>query len=510
MTETTIETVAATAPVVPLPNSAESWKDAFYSEFNAWGTGIATQAGEWLHTHVTTDSADPGQEQFMDAFGNSVTRYSRNSGDDERVYSWVRDLVEQAVSGPAPAASAAERTTAAAIVDQALPSGDADMLIAGGTSQIRANTIRSILEYQYANWKAGRYLVSTDRLGYRQFTRRLTREHSLSITSNREESAILHAISEMRKVLADPSHDIMSPAPRHDFLERAIGKLNVFAASGSNGAYYAANWLRSEGEGVRRPDVDIDDLRSKGATRLTEYLRGSIVWQPEYDEDVKTVMNEMGVHVYPRPAKPVEVDGSVNNFETLFDWQVSLHPKSSDFQQKAMEYGIRDFTDQAATQGFGDANLTATLRRMVGQYGFTRFTGKEARSLIEGHLAKVVENLKGKGLTPDEWEQRWARRDIAVSYVSGRYGEQNNLCSVLEQATAELGIEPMRKPKHKVRFEGSGVLVEVEVETWHDEGSSLRSEAQTRWNAMTAAQREAAIVERTAPYVNWGDMQAAR
>lgn len=511
MTTTTEALAVEGATITPLPTTRDAWRDLWYADFEDWGTTIRNEAADFLLAQTTAGiTTMPEQDVLIRAFRTAVPAYYSTPDEDGRVYGWISAQVHEATVGTMPP-TPREVNDAEALVEIIFPTLPSDYLIEQGVGVERAKQYRTVLAYQFTNWKAGRYMVSSDREGLRQMNRRLSREYGRTITSGRDERLMLSALGQLRQAATDPSFEPMPPAPTHDQLEAMIRNKGYFAGNEGNGVYYMANFLTSQATRARQSGYDPVAMAETAVADTIASMKNYVSWAEGFDADVEAALGEVLHLVYPVPASVTEVDGSINDVDTLMAWQMSLHPKVSEFQATAIKNGVLDFTDQARSNGWPEgANLVSNLRRMVGQYGFMKYTGKERRPSFEAHLRNVVDGLKGQDLTGEEWLARWARRDIAVSYVAGRYGEQNSMCPVLEKATAELGVDPMRKPKHKVRFEGSGVLVEVEVETWHDEGSTLRDHAKAAWGKMTDKQKEAAIVEVVKPYVNWSDMQPAR
>lgn len=504
-------TEGVTTQTTPLPTTTEGWRDLWYADFEDWGTNIRNEAAEFLLAQTAAGiTTMPDRDPLLRAWRAAVPSYFSSQDEDTRVYDWIKAQVDEATIGSAQP-TPREVGDAETLVEIIFPTGPTDYLAEQGVNTERIKQYRTVLAYQFTNWKAGRYTVSSDREALRQMNRRLSREYGRTITSGRDERLMLSALGQLRQAAADPSFEPMPPAPTHDQLEAMLRGKGYFAGNESNGVYYLANHLTTQATRARQSGYDPVTMAETAVADAITNMKNYVSWSEGFDEDVESALGEVLHLVYPVPGPVSEVDGSINDVDTLMAWQMSLHPKVSEFQATAIKNGILDFTDQARSNGWPEGtNLVSNLRRMVGQYGFMKYTGKERRPSFEGHLRTVVAAIKDQPLTEAEWLARWARRDIAVSYVAGRYGEQNSMCPVLERATAELGVDPMRKPKHKVRFEGSGVLVEVEVETWHDEGSTLRDHAKAAWSKMTDKQKEAAIVEVIKPYVNWADMRAAR
>src|SRR5690606_28319066 len=100
-------------------------------------------------------------------------------------------------------------------------------------------------------------------------------------------------------------------------------------------------------------------------------------------------------------------------------------------------------------------------------YGYLKFSGRGwSRAVLDHVLTSLRAEVADKPLTAEEWKARHERFKMAVQYVAGRYGEVQDMCSVLEKATGELGLDPVRKPTRIARLEGDGLVVDIKVETW--------------------------------------------
>lgn len=519
MTSTTT-TATETVEMVGLPSTQEEWADLWRQEFT-WGTVNADEVAQWAmaNSHFLTPGTTlPSEEAIIDSFHAANPRYNRGgsgiSADSRRILDWISGIRTTA-GGAKPTA---KPLTGEGLVEALLPiveGRDALEVYLGMTHEGRRGYVRETLAYQFGNWMRGVYTVSTVSRAYDQFIRRCNREFSWAPSSAATERLLKHVMKQAREYIAGERTDFEPPPLSHDrieaFLEREIP--DYFSASRSNGRYYTAAHMSSILDKQRREGEF--EFPEDYTNTLREYLQGCFSWSGDreaWDAEITKAIDAVAPWIKPGSGGiAVEVDENLNDGETLLAWQMSLHPKASEFQANAIKNGVQDFVDYARFPGFKEgASLTANLRRMVGQYGFMKYTGKERRSVIEAALKQVVEAIKDQPISDEEWKARWKRRDLAVSYVSGRYGEQNSMCKVLEQATGELGIDPVRKPRHKVRFEGSGVIAEVPVETWYDDENTLRTSASRIWEDMSEEDKRAAIVETVKPYVNWSDMKLLR
>lgn len=519
MTSTTT-TAPETVEMVGLPTTVEEWAEAWRSEFT-WGTVEPNEVARWALENASVLSAEtlPSDTVIIDSFSAANTRYRRGNGqisaDDERVLTWVKQMASRA-STPKPNVG---KTTPEMIVEAMFPTnGEHDWIqvAMGINDSTRRERIRTTVIYQVGNWLRGVYTVKDFRKAREQFVRRMDREYGWYPSSSASERLLNTAFKRILDFIKGDITDLAPAMMNQDRIESFITThLPNFLQGTGNAHYYTSAHIQSTmSRKHERNEFEWPDDYPKN---LAEYLKGCVSWPGHSDEEWQREMEEVIALMEPfvtaavSDAGDVQVDETLNDLDSLIAWQMALHPKVSEFQQKAIEHAARDFVDYARFPGFKEGtNYVTTFRRMVGQYGFMKFTGKERRSVMEKALAQVVEAVKDQPITDEEWKARYIRRDLAVSYVSGRYGEQNSLCKVLEQATGELGIEPVRKPKHKVRFEGSGVLAEVEVETWYDDENVLRDSARSTWERMNEQQRQAAIIEHVKPFIHWADMKMAR
>lgn len=536
---TTTESSAEAQTATTVPSSllagtrweqTEAWTESLASsEMSTWThlhSDIATLMARLVREGHTTV---PPMAEFMVQFRAAVPAYNTGQGADNTVYTWVLSTVQQALAEqeegePLTDEQWAERWTAQALLETLAPTEPTDWLALGASPstplpQSDVDKIREVLLYQFENWMQGKRVPAdwSPTRARGQFERRLDRiggdTRYTHVWSQRVDMLLQAGITAISKKGAWVPRQ--APYSSVDLYRWAQAE---YPEVGSTIAGYrverVAQWAWAQaayGAWSKGGPHQQAVIRFTAEQAVMNRVENSF----DNPEDYRGVIQGMVGMVFPafESAATQEVDesGLAKDGDEFLAWQMSLHPTCSEFQAEAIKDGVADTVD-AIVQGeiTKDTDLTAYLRRSVIQYGFMRYTGKDMRRVLEANLRSLVDNIGGKGLTTEQWAERWVRRNKAVSYVSGRYGEQQSLCSVLEKATSELGIDPLRKPKHKVRFEGSGVEIEVEVQTWYDDDSVLISQARAAWEMMSAAERQAAIIRHTEPYVQWSDMKSVR
>lgn len=511
-----------------LPQTSEAWAQAFAAEFTRWTSVRTEDVGRIivnaLEAAPSLDeiSDDQVNEYILRPMHNETGYYSgygasrERSDDDERVVTWLLGIIEEATSTDdeeaEPTESKPGEPTVEEYLERMLPNLATHLNERGHTPKY--GQIVNVMTYQFNNWKAGKRRVLTTDKAVAQFNRRMSREYGWTTTGlydNRLGRMVSHALSTLRKVAAGESVLVMPMQPTQEEIQTRFANEYEDLYRRVDGYYLgyvgyrvSTAWRRS-GE-----PWSAGEFHDKWVSDMGDYCSREI--SERYTKDDTAVVYDVLVEMTFGQAGQAEPEESVTDYESLVAWMIGLHGDAGSLQQDAIRDGLADWFDTVRDdpERVEKEGLVEAMRRQVMAYGFTRFTGKAIRPVLRATLAVVFEKHKGEGLTLDEWKTRWARRDKAVSYVSGRYGEEQNLCSVLERATTELGILPTRKPKHKIRFEGSGVLVEVEVESWMDDQHKLQRAATEAWDKMTPAQKEAAVIKRTEVYVNWRDMQVAR
>lgn len=489
------------------------WIDEWNQQFPEW-SHMHGSAGECLvraaqalpdgATEVTNEQM---REAFIQPFASTGSYYS-NPDDDERIYSWLSSLIEEMAPQPEPSEPKNATVNIETIVNQitpALPS-----ICAANRSESTHGEIMRVLQYQFDNWNRGVYKVSSTARAIGQFDRRLRREYGWHLTAYSSiHNQVTHLITYLWRLSEGESPEMVPAMLSSSDIEAVIREEGITYNGSSH--YLASAMYRIKRDLPDDEEPTRDDFAARLRAFLSRYFESEHIREnltDQFTDGAYAVFMSLyfGAGV---GAEPVE---GVEDREGLFEWMKSLHPEAGSLQIDAIRDGLSDWYDTVRTDPdrVKDEGLVASMRRQVKAYGFTRFSGKKPRSVLSGTLQAVFDKHAGGGLTDEEWRVRWARRDRAVSFVSGRYGEQNDLCRVLEQACGELGVDPMRKPKHKVRFRGSGVVVEVEVESWYDNQDSLNRSAQERWHRMSDEEKEASVVKREGVYVNWSQMQVAR
>lgn len=450
----------------------------------------------------------------------------RDAASEQTLLSWLEDTVSPDPS-PEDAAAAALPNP---LTNQTLEQQIAQAITAAGPSvwdglgrsfseEVRERWHAEIVEviaYQVNNWKRGKQIRPNDQARLQQFTRRYTKTTNTSVRYELE-AMILTVLSYMNKVAVLGQEDarvvpiMPDSASIRVFIEANHPELNITGLETRTHSY-VADTLRH---------VVMNVIRSGTYSEFEELDPESETWKSrlrDYSYDVGSESTvEQRVTMYEIARRYVLPDADEKNYEPIegmdspekvFAWLLNLHPGISAFRVSALTNGWADFVDQWKEHGEfkNDKDLVFALRRCVRQYGYAKFTGRAPKSVLMAALEDCLKGIKGVGLSVEEWKARWARRDIAVSYVSGRYGEVHGLCSVLEAATAELGIDPLRKPQVPVNFQGGGVEVVVMVETWKDDEQALRSAAKTKWGQMTAPQRMAAVIKQENIHINWNEM----
>lgn len=532
--------MTATTETRPLPTHAE-WRTAL-NEAPGWmyQTGHMNRTAEWFEQKANAhrgNFANITRDALAQAYQSECfTGFPLDAEHNQALYNWVDDMLSpDAADEEVPVAetpASAEGTPVLTPVltverevemafDQMGPTvwDEATQNHGEGSVEAWRAQIFEVVAYQYRNWRRG-IRVRPDNSGRKQqFDRRFNRQYGTSVRYDFD-----YMIQQVLRHFHDRAGGAGVPfelkpiAPNSRAVRMWLGRefpdLNVPALGGNTMSYVSdtictlARRAIDSGEYDRYVDSDPDSEEFKKALGDYSY---SIGWETDLETRV-LIHSALNRYLIPGSGQSVfapleEIDGP----ETMFAWFLEAHPGISAFRIAALTNGWDDFVDTLKDQGEfkNDKSLVEALRRSVRQYGFTKFTGKAPKPVLEATLEKAVESIKSVGLTPEEWGKRWSRRDVAVSYVSGRYGEENGLCSVLERATAELGIDPTRKPKHPVNFAGNGVEVVVAVETWKDDESSLRKAAMEQWGKMTPKERLAAIVKQENVFIEWNKMVAS-
>lgn len=453
---------------------------------------------------------------------------SWDSGYQDRLWSLLEDVLLGSDNESAQDATPAGEETPAMVVEKAIAQTaegiwDSRRLNYGdqGADDLRQN-MAEVLVYIYGNWKRGIRLRASDNLRWEQFKRRYDRSFDENFPSDYEvqmRQILRYLHDNARGVAADLDlikPYLMSGRNMRITFEREQPGFAVDSL-GTSTSSYVADALRgiiypiTNGGAARgRERSDIADWKAD-----TSAFVDALNYQSSYLGSAPLDQREVILEFLQRwalpsgSALPQVTEIPTDTEDAFFGWLLARHENLNDFRVSAVTNGWQDWMDTLKAEGkFPDSTLADALRRCVRQYGFTRFTGRTGKMTLESALTVIADRLRDKGLTTEEWKARWTRRDLAISYVSGRYGEENDMCKVLEKATTELGILPVRKPKQMFSFKGSGVIAQIEVETWKDDDAGLRGAARSTWNAMTAQQRLDAVIDRTDEVLSWDSMSA--
>lgn len=523
------EATSTTTDVLPstFPRDREGWMPIL--------TGWMRGEVQWTHVNLDTVATIvldamamvTSRAQISDDLirEHVVSRMVRESGynsspelDDERVIGWFMNLADDAeADDDEPEPVEAGTPTIADEVRKAFDEHAPNFLLYMEQSghPRRVGQIIEVIAYQVGKWRKGKNLVENKDRALMQFDRRMNREHSWTTKGYgyaRYRKAIVHILDGFRLLAKGESFEWSPLQPEQEDVQSRFQDEAIYS-EGEETYYiaYAAHVLGRRARADSKSEMyQFDDAKEKYRRILRDYLNVETIdkFMDEHWERVYSLMEEMYYGKAPASTGVAEVV----DLDSLITWQVSHHEKAGDLQKNAIDLGIRQWFDEVRTKPdeVADEGLDVALRRWVKAFGFTKFTGKVSRSALRTTLGQVFEAHKGSGMTTEEWLASMDRYRTAVSYVSGRHGEANGMCSQLEVACKELGVDPTRKPKNKVRFTGSNVVVEVEVESWWDDESRLQTAARQKWNTMTDAEKEAAVVERSGIFVDWGRMAVTR
>lgn len=386
----------------------------------------------------------------------------------------------------------------------------------------RWDKIVETLVYQFNNWCRGVYVQESASARYEQFNRRLVKidneGNPLTSRSQRIIKTLLGRMHEAAKGTVEDRYfhirtddtsywsDLAKRWRGEDGTEQDQGVGRGHNYWGSNDAsYYLAAAIENWNSDIHYGSVVGDDREWNSENvrkRIDQYTGNGRA--DGYTERLEQFIDHVAGIIDPAPVAVVEV-ATAEEFITLL---LSKEQNLPDFYVAAITNGTLDFVDRIREkEDVGDP--VNTLRREVRKYGYLKFSGKGLnRRVLNTAIASLTTALGDQPLTVEEWKARHERFKQAVQYVSGRYGEVQGMCPVLEKATGELGLDPIRRPKRIARMEGDGLVVDVEVETWRDTTNGLIDVARDKWNTMTTAEREASVVSRTGVYVNWSNMRS--
>lgn len=481
-------------------------------------------------------------EQITMATGSTIreaviSHGYNTSSTDNTAFERMRDAV-MAVAGITPAEpedtstpedKATRRATGLRIINES--AWPARLWLAGYLGEAYEDTWEGIVEtllYQFDNWSRGVYLTTSEQGRIDQYDRRqqrLGRTDSLSTRAKRIIKVTLNRLHEVAKGATPRDEYPPAPASTEVWTEivkrwRGVDGANTTSGIGrshvywgvSDATYYAGialeYWTDMLNSGEMTGDVEgrgeftVENYKW-WIDRYTQQGRAEGYGQDELQDVIDGIII----------AKGTGMEGAtipeVKSAEALIEYLLTNENNLPDFYIAAVTNGTLDTVDRLR-EGEKVESLVNTLRREVRKYGYLKFTGRGiSRALLETVLTNLRDEVAGKPLSVDEWRARHERFKMAVQYVAGRYGEVQDMCPVLEKATGELGLEPVRKPKRVARLEGDGLVIDVPVETWRDWANGLADHAQRAWRDMSPEQKEAAVVSRVGVHVNWTAMRSA-
>lgn len=522
---TTVETTTTTTRANSLPQGRDAWQplvEEFLNEQDWSHVSPQTAARIFADaTETVTDLTAITDEQIIEGPVRrlaSEAGYSFVSRDNQRWVDWLRGLITEALEGDAEDAATTEPETPAEEGDREYVLRAFRTMTPGfepfvkSSRPARWDQIIEVVTYQFGRWKRGVNTVDSQTRAYQQFNRRLNREFSWAARGwgyNRYERSIGHVLSVLRREAAGEVVAWEPIIPTSSEVRERVDEDAIEIMGGDR--YYIAHAMHQVGSRWRgQGDLPNEE---EGVERLRSTLRDYINQDTVDGTDASVYSAAYGVvaEMFFGQMLLNDAPEGVMDEETLLAWQMSLHPDAGGIQRMAIENGVRMWCDEVRLrpdeverEGYVEA-----LRRWVQAFGFTKYTGKAMKRIITQALIVVFATHKGEGLTPEQWPVYHERFRTAVAHVAGRYGEAHGFCSQLQKACGELTVST-DKPRTAVRFQGSGLTVEVQVPAWWDDESRLKTDAKSAWTAMTPEKREAAIVTRDDVYVNWSDMRIAR
>lgn len=353
--------------------------------------------------------------------------------------------------------------------------------------------------YQYGNWVAGRYKVKDTMEAQRQFLRRLRRAFpgmgaEIDASNFTYWSLLTWLRNKAEGKTTSPRRKI--PTSRYDVESllvdlRKKGELDLGDAD-----VYSLAWGVA---GVMSPynvsEVVPDNLVETVYARMTGYTSDRLVL-----EKVEEVAEFFMENYFGQAATFTEVTDLASLEDAILAKEGEIEP----FQSDAIKRGLADLVDQVKEDEVKPEKVVDTLRLNVRSYGYVKFAGW-GRSRMEKALT-VVEGMRGTGLTAEEWKVRFERFGIRLAAVTGRYGEEQNMCPTLEKAAGELGMGVTRHPDRTHLFKGDGLTIRVPIKSWTSDPHTMKVKAKEAWEAMTVEERKAAVVEQTGVHVNWSVM----
>lgn len=471
------------------------------------GVDALLRRAEGIDPSTVTDTI------LINAWRDAFPVYLPSEGDDEVVVEWMREklALDDTPEEPKP--------------ETPTPDGESALMMFAPHERDQYvladwEAAADVIGYQMSGWRRGVRVPSSPDAAVQQFWRRLERAHGKGSLSTNVRRLANHTVNQMFKdIIRGEATKPMSPSESdvQRFLERFLveampdGVVDYYPVQ-----VYLFRVITRVLEG--RASVEWEDVSDEGD--FAEKFRDMIAtqWSTAYASDIwdrNPAIRDSAWAGWCQFTKRsmVATIFQPEEFEDLNAWLLSKHKDDEPVQNEgtierfSLENGVLDFLDSVKAGDIKEGeSYIDTLRRQVRSYGWTKFTGKLGRTVLEESLRRWAEPLNGIGLTPEEWAARWERRDLAVSYVAGRYGVQQNMCKVLEAATAELGIPPMREPKRVVTFKNGGIEVRVEVESWSNDHYALRTKAREKWERMSEEDRKSAIVRYEATLIPWDSL----
>lgn len=472
---------------IAIPATEAAWVDLMQAE-------VPTDAATWSIlgevTHRKVQEMSP--EVLDEAFFNQVLDEARNAvyRRDAALSALVAAFEEQ----PDPPEETEEDKALKAEIFTAFK--EAFPSISWSTK--KQDAVLSTAVYQFNNWKAGRYLVTSAEEGVKQFTRRMRRAFP-GVTFD-DDSFIWWSLAVWLRQKVDgkttlPRRKISTSSyDNQDIVTRHREEMGV----SRNVDTYTLGWAVAKYlQKYNQVEVIPAELGEQYVARIVSNSS-----QQEAHDCADMVYEWFAEHYLGQIATGgVEI----TDILTLEAALLSKGRETEQFQIDAIKYGLADTVDQVKEGEITKNKVVDTLRLNIRSYGYTRFTGGSKPRLAA--MLEVVETVRDTRLTAEEWKARYARFMIRLGAVAGRYGEAHGMCPTLEKATIELGHELTRFPKDRtVLFTSDDLTVRVPVETWFTDPDQVKSKAKEKWGTMTPAERKAAVVEQNGVHVQWDRM----
>jgi len=482
--------------------------DSFRTEFaGVWRSSIFENL-EDKFAEMARQAQDVGQDitkidadTFIAALASNTT-YNRNANDDAQVTEWFNEnvrIVDVKKSSTKPGVGDFDAETWLSLfVDEDSTMKDTD-------DWARAV---DIMNYQFDRWRRGVYVPNDGDAAWVQFERRRDRTAVSIIGSVRP--VVQQAIPLAYQVIVTGAEEVRLPIPTSSKVDTFIGRfwdehdINPFEMPGYD-SYY---WREVLCYMIRRPSSQW--TLSEAMRVAGDYSNSLRTWVQSNENIIQNMLDKFfeqyGANLLDNLAPAALIDVDVADLHAWIVEQYGQVPDS--LAAFSLRNGVDDFTDALREGEVEESRRVDVLRRMVRAYGWQKFTGKAGRRLLTAAVNSYAEKVKDNPLSTEEWKARWQRRDLAIGYVSGRYGKEQNMCSVLEQAMGELGVPPVREPKRTVRFKSNQFEVEVDVDSWSTDEYTLRDLASRKWRGMTPEQRKDHVVKYEPTYsdIDFGSM----